>query len=199
MSKGRIYFMLGLAACIFVVNHGEVAASENDKNESAISISIIERDLALEDIQLPNFGKHQLNGKQQSFKSTQDLVFRVKDSRDLKFPWKVSCSFTPNALLEKYQDKIVYRIGKGQLKIVTLGEKETLTPVAESSYEANTVEVSGKNGNTSMVKLVPENSEAETWYEYRVKKNQITFEIPANLPAGIYDGTQVLQLADVPE
>ena len=52
--------------------------------------------------------------------------------------------------------------------------------------------------STELVKLVQEKTEAETIYEYRIKKTDITFKIPAGLPAGIYDGTQVLLLADVP-
>lgn len=195
----KCVLLAGLGWIVFG-GHKTVDATENTAMESAISITLKERDLTIQSVQLPDFGKQMLNGKAQVFKSKQDLVVRVKDKRMSTAPWTLRCVFKPGASLEPYQEGITYRIGEGTLSTVVMDKKERIIPLARERYETNSVAINDESENsTSLVKLVQGNSEQETMYEYRVKKNQIVLEIPAGMPAGIYEGAQVVLFTDVPE
>lgn len=202
MNLRKVFFLSGLGILLFGAQTTVDASEATGKTESAISINLVERDLAINRVDTPSFGKQSRNGKDQVFTSQSDLVIRVRDDRESRTPWKLSYSYQVGTVADDVAENVVYRIAEGTLSVISeVDKREVATPVDKENYDASVVEVHHMQRDAVGKDLLQLNEIAEdsgTLYEYRVAKGDITMAIPKELEKGIYHGTQTVRLYNVP-
>lgn len=202
MNLRKVFFLSGLGILLFGAQATVDASELTGKTESGISVTLIERDLAINKVETPSFGKQVSNGKDQVFTSQSDLVIRVRDNREARSPWKLSYSYQVGTVADEVAEDVIYRIAKGSLSVIgEVDKREVAIPVDKENYDASVVEVHHKQreavGN-DLLQLNKVSEDSGTLYEYRVAKGDITMAIPKELEKGIYHGTQTLSLHNVP-
>lgn len=202
MNLRKVFFLSGLGILLFGAQTTVDASEATGKTESAISINLVERDLAINKVETPSFGKQVRNGKDQVFTSQSDLVVRIRDNRESRTPWKLSYSYQVGTVADEVAEDVVYCIAKGTLSVIKeVDKREVATPVDKENYDASVVEVHHKKrdaANNDLLQLKEVVEDSGTLYEYRVAKGDITMAIPKELEKGIYHGTQTLRLYNVP-
>lgn len=202
MNVCKVFFLAGLGTLLFGAQTTVAASEMTGRAESGISITLIERNLAINRVETPSFGKQVRNGKDQVFTSQSDLVVRVRDNREVRSPWKLSYSYQGGAVADGVAEDVIYRIAKGTLSVIKeIDKREVATPVDKENYDASVVEVNHKQrdaANNDLLQLNEVVEDSGTLYEYRVAKEDISMEIPKELEKGIYHGTQTLRLYNVP-
>ena len=202
MNLRKVFFLSGLGILLFGAQTTVDASEMTGRTESGISITLIERNLAINRVETPSFGKQVRNGKDQVFTSQSDFVVRIRDNREARTPWNLSYSYQVGTVADEVAEDVVYRIAKGTLSVIKeVDKREVATPVDKENYDASVVEVHHKQrdaANNDLLQLKEVVEDSGTLYEYRVAKGDITMAIPKELEKGIYHGAQTLRLYNVP-
>ncbi|MDT2757550.1 hypothetical protein P7G51_09190 [Enterococcus asini] len=202
MNLRKVFFLSGLGILLFGAQATVEASETVGKTESGISITLLERDLAINKVETPSFGRQLCNGKDQVFTSQRDLVVRVKDNREARSPWKLSYRYQGGTVSDKVARDVIYRIAEGALSVIEEVDKnEVATPLAKKNYVASVVEVDHKQREAveqDLLQLQEVAEDSGTLYEYRVAKEDISMEVPKELTKGVYHGTQTVCLYNVP-
>lgn len=185
MSKKNKFLLLSVLTVSFF-SSVPVFADEviNNSKETPVNIEIIESPIRLSTVKAPVFGTYYQSNRVQTIKATGDLVIEVIDQRKARdTPWKLNYGISTFINDEEYNLKM--SIGRGE-SYSKSGQK-----LADTSKS-----ITVTNGN--LKELVEAYSTDEEQFTYRVKKNEISIELPANLPTGKFVGKQKVTLINIP-
>lgn len=200
MKLRKLLLLSGLGLLVFGSQSVVEATGNSANHETGITVNILERDLSIRKVQVPSFGKHTLTGNEQTVKSSQDLVVRLKDKRLSNDSWRLTYTFHPSEVADEHQQNLVFNVGEGILsEVIEQDGVESFVTHPTENYQAHAIRQNHVGSGTSDILTLHEgDKEKVTMYEYRVAKEDISFEIPAGIKAGEYHGTQVLRLIDAP-
>lgn len=185
-TKAMILVLMILVSFPQMVHGKEV---NSNQKETPFSIQILEGDLSISEIKIPQFGDHLTVSKnKQILVPESDFVIQVRDKRtNRKNPWAIMYHLTLFKN-EKSEELVTQHLSMKKGKFTVDGEE-----VSPESYQANEIEITGE-GQAQLANTIQENA-GET-YEYRVKNKDIELELQESIPAGTYTATQTVTIVN---
>lgn len=162
---------------------GAVVLNEEGK-ETPVKVEIVEAPIRLSQVTPPVFGKYPQSATKQRIQALGDLEILITDQRQSKAtPWKLQYGISTFVNGAAYD--LEMKIGLGTASGPS-GESLVETPQAITIHSGETKEI---------LEAYSTNEESFT---YRVPKEAISIEIPANLPIGKFVGQQQVTLINSP-
>lgn len=184
ISKKTSLVLLPMLCLPFLRSSAFASELEGSSQETPIAIKIIDSPIRLAKVTAPTFGTYYQSDDAQRLHATGDLFIEVDDKRESKVtPWKITYELSTFINGEEYNAKI--NIGKGIATSAT-GKNLRAIPKKLSLVSNNTGD------------LVEAFSTEEEQFSYRVLKEDISLDIPGNLPVGDFQGTQLVTLINTP-